>query len=181
MKYILCVTALLAGLLLTGCGGGGGSSNPVAPAPSNPVDTTLQTNYPTLYNANVIMEEVLQDNTKSSDDRIASFGVFIADDFKDIEGNANKKSELLTTTKSRLERYIINSYEFKPVDYEVIASDTIEVTTDMLIDVTRKEGAAGAVSKASIPLTNKIVTWKKYGSEWKLYQGLPYKSSEISI
>lgn len=145
------------------------------------VSNNLETAYPELFNAYKSMQTALQDNNKSAADRIALFGVHIADDFVDTSGNANKKQELLDSTESRLERYTVNSYSFTPGSFLVVNATTIEVTTDMFIDVTRKPGATGAVSAASIPLNDKKVIWKKYGTTWKIYQGIPYKSSEIGI
>ncbi len=141
----------------------------------------LKTDYPQLYNAYAAMQTALQDNNKTVAERMALFSPNIADDFVDTAGNAGKKQDLIDLTSSRLERYTVNSYSFTPGSYKVVNADTIEVTTDMFIDVTRKPGAVGAVSAASIPLPGQTVIWKKYGSDWKIYKGIPYKSDEIGI
>lgn len=127
------------------------------------------------------MEAILENNSLSDATRTTMFMAYIAEDFKDIDGNPDKKPELQSTTLSRLERYIINKYEFTPGTATIVDANTITVVTNMLIDVTRKPGAAGSISAAYIPLPNQVLTWKRYGTEWKIYQGLPYKSSEIQI
>lgn len=180
-KLIATLTIIACILTLTGCGGGGGGANPVAAPINDTTDTGLATAYPQLFNSYTVMQTSLQDNDKNADDRIALFSPNIADDFVDTTDGANKKQELIDSTKSRLERYIVNDYKFTPKSHKVIDAETVEVVTDMLIDVTRKPGATGAVSAATVPLPDQKVIWKKYGSEWKIYKGIPYKSSEIGI
>lgn len=181
-KLFIILSIFVPFITLIGCGGGGGGGavNQITNQSSNVIDE-LATEYPALANAYLSIQTPLIDNDQTVDERIASFSTYIADDFLDTSGNPNKKQELLDLTKSRLERYTINSYSFTPVNYETVSSTTVNVFTDMVIDVKRKPGAIGAVSAATIPLYNKKVTWKKYGTTWKIYQGLPYKSDEIGI
>jgi hypothetical protein len=130
--------------------------------------------------ANTAMETILQNNSLSETQRVAEFMKYIADDFRNIDGTPNTRSTLESTTLSRLERYTINSYSFTPGTMQIVDDNTIKVPTAMVIDVTRKPGAAGSVSAANIPV-DATITWKRYGSEWKIYQGLPYLQSEIGI
>ena len=130
--------------------------------------------------ANAAMETILQNNSLSEAQRVAEFMKYIADDFKNIDGTPNTKSTLESTTLSRLQRYTINSYSFTPGTMQIVDDNTIKVPTAMVIDVTRKPGAAGSVLDANIPV-DATITWKRYGSEWKIYQGLPYLQSEIGI
>jgi hypothetical protein len=128
------------------------------------------------------LQAILENNSLSDASRVSKFMTYIADDFKDIDGTPNTKSTLESTTLSRLERYIINSYTFSPGEVTIVDSSTIKVKTTMTISVTRKPGASGAVESAYINvIPAPELTWKRYGTEWKIYQGLPYKSSEISI
>lgn len=128
------------------------------------------------------MQTILQNNSLTEQQRVSSFMSYIGDDFKDIAGTPNQKSDLETTTLSRLQRYIINSYTFTMSTIDIVNSTTIKVTTPMVVDVTRKPGAAGAVSAAHITVSPvPVITWKHYPSGWKIFQGLPYKSSEIGI
>ena len=128
------------------------------------------------------LQQILENNSISEASRVSQFMEYIADDFKDIAGTPDKKDELESTTLSRLERYVINSYTFEPVEITIVDSNTIKVKTTMIISVTRKPGATGAISQAYITVSpTPEIIWKRYGTEWKVYQGLPYKSSEISI
>lgn len=130
--------------------------------------------------AHVAMESILENNSLSETQRVAEFMKYIADDFKNIDGTPNTKSVLESTTLSRLERYIINDYAFTAGKMTIVDDNTINVATSMRINVTRKPGAAGSVSQADIPV-DATITWKRYGTEWKIYQGLPYLQSEIGI
>ncbi|GEM_PF-5853710 len=141
----------------------------------------LSKDYPQLFNAYAVMQTALQDNNKSSADRMALFSPNIADDFVNTTDVANKKSELIEITRSRLDRYIVNSYSFTPKSYKKISDTEVHVVTDMFINVTRKPGATGAVSAAEVPLPGQTVIWKQYGTEWKIYKGIPYTSSEVGI
>ncbi|MEW6710283.1 MAG: hypothetical protein AB1403_10715, partial [Candidatus Riflebacteria bacterium] len=141
----------------------------------------LSKDYPQLFNAYTVMQTALQDNNKSSADRMALFSPNIADDFVNTTDVANKKSELIEITQSRLDRYIVNSYSFTPKSYKKISDTEVHVVTDMFINVTRKPGATGAVSAAEVPLPGQTVIWKQYGTEWKIYKGIPYTSAEVGI
>ncbi|GAB4267262.1 MAG: hypothetical protein Kow0029_01660 [Candidatus Rifleibacteriota bacterium] len=128
------------------------------------------------------LQAILENNSISDATRTSQFMAYVADDFKDIAGNPDKKPELESMTLSRLQRYTINSYTFNPETVTIVDSNTIQVVTTMTIDVTRKPGATGSVSAAYIKvIPAPTITWKRYGTEWKIYQGLPYKQEEIGI
>jgi hypothetical protein len=127
------------------------------------------------------MQSVLENNTLSDSVRVSNFMTYIASDFKDIAGTPNR-AELESTTLSRLQRYTINSYSFTQSTLTVVDSSTITVKTPMVVDVVRKPGASGAISAAYIVVDPvPTITWKRYGTSWLIYQGLPYKSDEIGI
>jgi predicted small secreted protein len=129
-----------------------------------------------------VLQNILENNSLSETTRTAKFIFYVADDFKDIAGNPNKRDELESVTLSRLQRYTINSYTFEPVELTIVDANTIKVETRMQINVTLKPGATGAVKNANINVfPAPVLTWKRYNKEWKIYQGLPYKSSEIGI
>jgi hypothetical protein len=132
--------------------------------------------------AHTELQSILENNSLSEESRTAKFISYVADDFKDIAGNPNKRGEVESTTLSRLQRYIINSYTFGPSAIEIVDGSTIKVTTTMQINVTRKPGTTGAVTAADIRvIPEPEIIWKRYGTVWKIHQGLPYKSSEIGI
>ena len=135
-----------------------------------------------ITNAYSAMQTILQNNSLTEQQRVTTFMTYIGDDFKDIAGTPDQKSNLESVTLDRLQRYVINSYTFTKSTVEIVNSTTIKVTTPMFIDVTRKPGAAGAISAATVVVSPvPVITWKRYLSGWKIYQGFPYKSSEISI
>ncbi|MBU1107827.1 MAG: hypothetical protein KKB51_14230 [Candidatus Riflebacteria bacterium] len=172
----LTLVMILSIAMLTGCGGGGGSSsNPVA-TPTD--DQLLKADYPEIYNSYASVQAALENNVATPAERVDDFTSYVANDFKDIDGNLNKKTELYNTTKSRLERYYVNSYKFVPLSHEVASTTEITVKTYMYINVSKLE--TPGVVFADIPITQDI-TWRKNGALWQIYQGLPYKSSELSF
>ncbi len=127
------------------------------------------------------MQTILENNSLSDSVRVSNFMAYIATDFKDIAGTPNR-ADLESTTLSRLQRYTINSYSFTQSTLTVVDSSTITVKTPMIVDVKLKPGAAGAITAAYIVVDPvPTITWKRYGTSWLIYQGLPYKSSEIGI
>lgn len=183
LKKLGLLTAFCLTLVLYGCGGGGGS-NPVASSTEPVVDLTLPTAYPSVYTSYSSMQTALQGNTNPTV-QVANFMVSIGPDFVSAAGTP-ASSSIEATTLDRLTRYTVNSYKFIPTAHEVIGTDTLKVTTYMSIDVTRKPGAVGGYEKASTVISpSPVIIWKNYGTEaagnWKIQQGLPYLSSEISF
>ncbi|OIP21333.1 hypothetical protein AUK22_11800 [bacterium CG2_30_54_10] len=127
------------------------------------------------------MKAALENNSLTDAERLNAFMGFISKDFKDIAGTPSY-DDLRSVTESRLQRYTINTYSFTGAELSYTATDTIELTTNTYIDVTRKPGATGGVSgvKITVTPTPKII-WKFNGTKWLIQQGLPYKQSEIKI
>ncbi len=133
--------------------------------------------------AYLAMKTALENANLTDEKRLNAFMDNISPDFRDIAGTSSY-DDLRTTTASRLDRYTINAYTFTPTGFSYKATDTIEVTTDTYIDVTRKPGKTGGVSGAKIPVTPiPKITWKwsTEQNRWLILQGLPYKQSEINI
>ncbi|RCK80806.1 MAG: hypothetical protein OZSIB_2694 [Candidatus Ozemobacter sibiricus] len=129
------------------------------------------------------MKAALENANLTDEQRLNAFMDNISPDFKDIAGTPSYE-DLRTTTASRLDRYTINAYTFTPTGFTYLATDTIKVTTDTYIDVTRKPGKEGGVSGAKIPVSpTPEITWKWSATQnrWLIQQGLPYKPSEINI
>ncbi|MDD3148437.1 MAG: hypothetical protein PHD82_14180 [Candidatus Riflebacteria bacterium] len=184
LRLISLITVFCLAIALLGCGGGGGGSNPAAAPLDSGFDTTLVANYPTVATSYTTMKTSLEEDPaglKTPAERVALFMPFIAADFQNAAGTL-ASSALETITLDRLTRYTINSYKFVPTAHKVIDADTIEVTTYMAIDASRKPGAAGGFENVSTVLSpSPVVTWKKINNVWQIVKGLPYLSSEISF
>lgn len=166
--FVICVL-----LLTIGCGGGGGS-NPFRPDPD---DLKLARDYEEVVTAYTNMGNILESGG-TVDDRVASFSEFIHVDYK-FDDDDGDRDDLISVTKSRLERYEIIEYSFRAVnEYEEVATDTLDVKTEMKINVNLKPGASGS-NHPRITLRNRSIVWKKVGDDWQIYRGLPYKEGHI--
>lgn len=156
----------------------------------NTVSNAAQTANAALYagekeikDAYTAMKNALENTSLTAEERVSAFMNFIHPDFKDQAGNTDKYDELRDLTLSRLGRYDINSYSFTPGTVTYSGNDIV-VATSMFISVSLKPGATGGYDQASVPVDSNI-TWKRVNVggvyKWLLYQGLPYKSSEITI
>jgi hypothetical protein len=76
----------------------------------------------------------------------------------------------------RFETYNINQYEFQWVSAVVINSETIEVTTKLLVDFNKKGSSTRLVVDVS---PDPVIVWKRYGTDWLLKTGLPYTKNEL--
>ncbi|KAF1079841.1 MAG: hypothetical protein GQF41_3739 [Candidatus Rifleibacterium amylolyticum] len=174
MKLLkLTLVMILSLAMLTGCGGGGGSSNPVAPTADPLAD------YPTIAASYDTVETNMLDNDGDVTTRINNFMANISAEFKNIAGDANKFNELKSVTKSRLERYDFNKYTMTPTSHTVVDNNTVKVVTTIVVNVELKPGAVGnAPENTDIYLENISITWKNESGTWRIVQGLPYTSSE---
>jgi hypothetical protein len=178
--FKLTLVMILSIAMLTGCGGGG-SSNPVAPS----YDQELKTDYPDVFNSYSTMQTALESNTTDIDSRIASFMSVIATPFYDAN-EASKRADLEAVTKSRLERYNVNTWSLLPFSHAKVDDNTVRVSTKMVLSVTLipgKEGSGagtyhfGDTSKGEPEL---VFTWVKEGDgKWRIKKGLPYRSDEL--
>lgn len=169
-------------IALLGCGGGGGGGSPVA-APTEPAfDTVLESSRPTIATSYRTMQTSLAENSaKTPTERTDAFMPEISDSFVNAAGTLSK-SNMRDVTIDRLTRYTINKYTFIPVSHKVVDANTIEVTTYMAIDVTRKPNVTVGYEKVSTVLSpNPVVTWTNEGGTWRILKGLPYLSSEVSF
>lgn len=180
-KIISLFAVFCIAIALLGCGGGGGGGSVVIP--TEPVfDTVLEANRPTIATSYRTMQTSLAENAAfTPTQRADSFMPQISDNFKNAS-NVLAKSDMRTITIDRLTRYTINKYTFIPVSHREIDANTIEVTTYMAIDVTRKPDVTVGYEKVSTVISpNPVVTWTNEGGTWRITKGLPYLSSEISF
>ncbi len=180
LRFAGLVALFCLSIALIGCGGGGGSSSPVS-APLDPnFDLKLQENYPTVAASYVKLDTVLLENGQTAEARVQSFIAEVSADFVNGAGTA-ARSELESTTLSRLQRYTINEYSFVPTAHTVNEDGTIAVTTAMSIKVAKKPGAEGGFTSLETTIVpSPVITWKKEGDVWKIIKGLPYLSSEVN-
>lgn len=183
MNRIISLFAVFCiAIALLGCGGGGGGGSPVAPSTDPSFDAVLEANRPAIATSYRTMQTSLAENgSLTPTQRADSFMPQISENFKNA-ANTLAKSDMRTTTIDRLTRYTINKYTFIPVSHREIDANTIEVTTYMAIDVTRKPGVTVGYEKVSTVVSpNPVVTWTNEGGTWRITKGLPYLSSEISF
>jgi hypothetical protein len=181
-KIISLFAVFCIAIALLGCGGGGGGGGSVV-IPTEPAfDTVLEANRPTIATSYRTMQTSLAENASlTPTQRVDAFMPEISDSFVNA-ANTAAKTDMRTVTIDRLTRYTINKYTFIPVSHKVINANTIEVTTYMAIDVTRKPGVTVGYEKVSTVLSpNPVVTWTKEGDDWRITKGLPYLSSEVSF
>ncbi len=149
----------------------------------NPVfDTVLETNFPTIAASyRSMMTSLAENSSLTPTQRVDSFMPAISDSFVNPSGIA-AKTDMCDVTIDRLTRYTIDKYTFIPVSHRVLDANTIEVTTSMAIEITRKPGVNVGFEKISTILSpNPVVTWTNEGGTWRITKGLPYLSSEISF
>ncbi|HNX74253.1 MAG TPA: hypothetical protein PKM56_01025 [Candidatus Rifleibacterium sp.] len=179
LQFAGLVTLFCISLALLGCGGGGGGGNPVAPPPDPNFDLKLQEDYPTIAASYVKLDSVLKESSQTAEQRVSSFMAEISADFVNAAGSA-ARTDLETTTLSRVKRYTINEYSFVPTAHKVNEDGTIAVTTAMSIYVVRKEGAAGGFESLKTTLDpSPTLTWKNESGTWKIIKGLPYLSTDV--
>ncbi|MDD3148180.1 MAG: hypothetical protein PHD82_12835 [Candidatus Riflebacteria bacterium] len=145
-------------------------------------DTVLEANRPTIAASYRNMTNSLAENSSlTPTQRVDTFMPEISDSFVNASGAA-AKTDVRNVTIDRLTRYTVNKYTFIPVSHKVIDANTIEVTTYMAIEVTRKPGVTGGFEKVSTILSpNPVFTWTNEGGTWRITKGLPYLSSEVSF
>ena len=182
-KIISLFAVFCIAIALLGCGGGGGGSVVIPTEPA--FDTVLEANRPTIATSYRTMQTSLAENASlTPTQRVDAFMPEISDSFVNA-ANTAAKTDMRTVTIDRLTRYTINKYTFIPVSHKVINANTIEVTTYMAIDVTRKPGQTGGYSQASTELVPGVnapkITWRNESGTWRIIKGLPYLSSEISF
>jgi hypothetical protein len=122
------------------------------------------------------LRAVLEDNSMTETQRVSKFMTYIAEDFKNIAGTADKKSDLESVTLERFEKYNIVEYKFNLLGIKALDSSTIEATTEMFIKVQTKSTYPATLSTNTL---NPKIVWKNYNGSWKIYQGLPYTASEL--
>jgi hypothetical protein len=122
------------------------------------------------------IQAVLEDNNLSDSQRTERYLAYVAEDFTSISGVADKKDELRAIMLDRFETYNINQYEFQWVSAVVINSETIEVTTKLLVDFNKKGSSTRLVVDVS---PDPVIVWKRYGTDWLLKTGLPYTKNEL--
>jgi len=127
------------------------------------------------------MSSILENNAATSVARTNAFMNSIDAGFLDVSGTPNYQ-DLSSAMQSRCDRYTINAYRFTAKSFAFTATDTIQVTTKMYINIVRKPGIQGGMSAAEIFVTpDPKIIWKFNGTSWLIKSGLPYKSSELSI
>lgn len=187
-KTLFLIVALSV-TMLTGCGGGGGSDNPVGyiePAADKAFLDNPQ--YPGIVAAHSAMTAALVDpndvvydpaDNTAAVARSATFLTYIDNAFKTHDGK-DGKALLKTYMESRLHRYVVHKFTFIPVSHKSIDADTVEVTTHIFIHLVKKTWAGGVVPGAADKLEgpydggNPVVVWKKAADGvWKIQSGLP--------
>lgn len=145
-------------------------------------DTVLEVNRPTIATSYRTMTTSLAENSSlTPTQRVDSFMPELSSSFVNAAGAA-AKTDVRDVMIDRLTRYTINKYTFIPVSHKVIDANTIEVTTYIAIEVTRKPGVTVGYEKVSTILSpNPVFTWTNEGGTWRITKGLPYLSSEISF
>ncbi|MFZ5951091.1 MAG: hypothetical protein ACOYXC_10325 [Candidatus Rifleibacteriota bacterium] len=122
------------------------------------------------------LRAILENNTLSDTQRAAQFMAYIADDFTNIAGTPNMKSDLEAVTLARFQKYKILEYRLNLVNIKSLSSTSIEVETEMYIVVQNKTTNA----KIYVEKTpNPKIIWKLYGTSWKIFSGLPYTADEL--
>ncbi|OGK12761.1 MAG: hypothetical protein A2W80_18350 [Candidatus Riflebacteria bacterium GWC2_50_8] len=179
--FKLTLLMILSIAMLTGCGGGGGSSNPVGAT----YDEELKTAYPDIYSSYTTMQTALESNTTDIDSRMASFMSAIATPFYDAN-DVSKRSDLESVTRSRLERYNVDAWSLVPFAHTKVDDNTVRVSTKMVLSVTLipgKEGSGagtynfGDTTKGEPAI---VFTWvKEADDKWRVQRGLPYRSDEL--
>lgn len=84
----------------------------------------------------------------------------------------------ISSTKSRYERYTVNSYSFSIQEIRFTSPTTASATVSLYINVTPKagEGLSGSFG----PVT-KVIGWRNESGSWKVWQDFPYLKSQFGF
>jgi len=195
MKLLkLTLVMILSLAMLTGCGGGGGSSNPLDSyvEPGTDTDFLDDARYTGIVTALKAMTDTLVDPNDTvydpNDDsdakaRTTVFMSYIASDFETTDGSKtgdDARKLLIDYTSSRLNRYTVYKYSFIPTAHQTVDENTVKVTTHIYITLKKKTWSGGVVSGAAdeydgpYPSGDPVVEWRKDNSgNWKIFTGLP--------
>ena len=145
-------------------------------------DKTLASSYPAVVQSYKNLQKFMEEGISLSvEQRTINYLKEFSDDFVNADGFP-AKTEMGNVTIDRLSRYTINKYAFIPVSHNVIDADTIEVTTSIAIDVSKKPDVVGVVGRIETVLApNPVITWTNEGGKWRITKGLPYLSSELGF
>lgn len=143
---------------------------------------TLETNFPAIVQSYKNLQKFMEEGTSLSvEQRALNYLKEFSDNFVNAYG-FSAKTEVGNVTVDRLNRYTINKYAFIPVSHNVIDANTIEVTTSIAIDVSKKPDVVGVVGRIETVLApNPVITWTNEGGKWRITKGLPYLSSELGF
>ena len=190
-KFIIALMAFALVITLAGCGGGGGGGSAVD---QNVVK----------YNGYVQSEKFEKDDTCSSirealkdmednfvkDDLTGTqksniLKANISKSFKNTTNPDSSRDNLISTMKSRFNRYIVNEWGFKVTDYSPKNDPkATEITTkcSIRLDLVLKEGKSGTVTKWNSAVLDRDIVWE-YKEEdgvtkWRIKSGFPYDRSK---
>ena len=194
-KIISLFAVFCIAIALLGCGGGGGGGgNPLASYVEPGLDNEFMADprYAGIVNSLSSMTNALVDpNDKiydPNDDTAAKarttlFMSYIADDFRTTDGSktgAEARKLLIDYTASRLHRYTVSKYIFKPTAHQTVDENTVKVTTHIFLTLTKKTWSGGTVPGSADEYNgpyeggDQVVEWRKDSSGvWKIFTGLP--------
>ncbi len=122
------------------------------------------------------LRAILENNNLPDTRRVSQFMAYIADDFTSIAGIANMKSDLESVTLRRFQKYRIIEYRLNLVNIKSLSGTSIEVETEMYI-VVQNNTTNAKIYVEKTP--NPKIIWKRYGTSWKIFSGLPYTAEEL--
>ncbi|HOI91086.1 MAG TPA: hypothetical protein PLK28_11300 [Candidatus Rifleibacterium sp.] len=145
-------------------------------------DKTLASSFPAIVQSYKNLQKFMEEGTSLSvEQRTINCLKEFSDKFVNAAGSS-AKTDMGNVTRERLNRYTINKYVFIPVSHNVIDANTIEVTTYIAVDVSKKPDAVSSVGRIETVLApNPVITWINEGGSWKITKGLPYLSSELGF
>ncbi len=85
--------------------------------------------------------------------------------------------DFIAATKSRYQRYNVNTYTFEIREIRFTSADTAKVSVTLSINVTSK---ADGLTSSYGPVES-VIIWKKESGTWRVYQDFPYRREQFNF
>ncbi|MDD3147030.1 MAG: hypothetical protein PHD82_06995 [Candidatus Riflebacteria bacterium] len=122
----------------------------------------------------------LKNSTGSNIDRNQAVMLFIADPFFDMQGQS-ARVEFEITLLSHLQNYEFTEFSFAIIESKTIEPDVIDADTLLEVRIQNLTLDKTSVIDGHTYRSRSVIRWKLIDGSWKIYSGLPFRSSELFL